>query len=215
MPLARASMVMPRSSILVSRSCFSRSFFSVCNAFALNSSTHQALCLTSRAFSSRRCAIMTSMAFFARAKASSRTLVAISASLGLRSRSAAAASRPEALLRRSLLADRPCCRSEGLKVRVKRSCASSPLRMERAFETASISSCRVFWRSSHSLSVIWHFSFSIIRNCSSAESDAFVSWVSCFACAFCSSVLASSCVLESICAWPASICACLAAFTSS
>eukprot|EP00421_Protoceratium_reticulatum_P043465 CAMPEP_0168441458 /NCGR_PEP_ID=MMETSP0228-20121227/43501_1 /TAXON_ID=133427 /ORGANISM="Protoceratium reticulatum, Strain CCCM 535 (=CCMP 1889)" /LENGTH=54 /DNA_ID=CAMNT_0008455785 /DNA_START=23 /DNA_END=187 /DNA_ORIENTATION=+ len=54
-----------------------------------------------------------------------------------------------------------------------------------------------------------------MRNFSSAASDSFVSWTSCLACAFFSSVEASSCVLESICSWPATICASLAALSSS
>ena len=55
---------------------------------------------------------------------------------------------------------------------MRSSCLWSLLHRCRTLETASISSWRVFWRSSHSPSVMEHFSFSIIRNSSSAESEA-------------------------------------------
>mmetsp|Transcript_96667 Transcript_96667/g.224124 ORF Transcript_96667/g.224124 Transcript_96667/m.224124 type:complete len:213 (-) Transcript_96667:1060-1698(-) len=71
---------------------------------------------------------------------------------------------------------------------------------DRAWETAAISSCRVFWRSSHSLSVIWHFSFNIMRNFSPAEGEVRVSSVSCLACALFASVSVASSVLVSVCA---------------
>ena len=82
---------------------------------------------------------------------------------------------------------------------------SSELKTAKALEHASISNWRVFWRSSHSPSVIEHFSFNIIKNCSSADSDFLVSATSSFACAFFSSVSANSCVFESICSCPALI----------
>mmetsp|Transcript_72281 Transcript_72281/g.233898 ORF Transcript_72281/g.233898 Transcript_72281/m.233898 type:complete len:246 (+) Transcript_72281:829-1566(+) len=209
-------MVISKSSIFASKSCFSRSFFSVCNWFVLNSSTQKSLCLISSSFSFKSCAIMSSMAFFTFEKASNRTLYARVANRGLCNFLAAAASMLEACSRRS-----ECpfaissCKNAGLKVLLKRSCASSPLNTARALDTACISSWRVFWRSSHSLSVIWHFSFSIMRNSSSAASEARVSSMSSLACAFFASVSASSCVLVSICAWPAEISASFAAFKSS
>mmetsp|Transcript_19985 Transcript_19985/g.45530 ORF Transcript_19985/g.45530 Transcript_19985/m.45530 type:complete len:208 (-) Transcript_19985:897-1520(-) len=193
-------MVSSKSSILAVRSCFSRSFFSVWSWFVLNSSTQKSLCFISSAFSLRSCAIMSSMAFLTRVKASRRTLYAKVASLGLCSLEAAAVRSFAAWSRRSDVPWDSSCRRAGLKVRVNRSCASSPLRTANALETACISSCRVFWRSSHSLSVIWHFSFNIMRNCSSAESELRVSSMSSLDWAFLASVSASSCVLVSICA---------------
>eukprot|EP00429_Kryptoperidinium_foliaceum_P079266 CAMPEP_0176233174 /NCGR_PEP_ID=MMETSP0121_2-20121125/25684_1 /TAXON_ID=160619 /ORGANISM="Kryptoperidinium foliaceum, Strain CCMP 1326" /LENGTH=49 /DNA_ID= /DNA_START= /DNA_END= /DNA_ORIENTATION= len=49
-----------------------------------------------------------------------------------------------------------------------------------------------------------------MRNCSSAEREAFVSSKSVLACAFFSSVVANSSVFASICAWPAAISSSLA-----
>mmetsp|Transcript_95182 Transcript_95182/g.264641 ORF Transcript_95182/g.264641 Transcript_95182/m.264641 type:complete len:216 (-) Transcript_95182:204-851(-) len=210
-----ALIVISKSETLAVRSCFSRSFLSVCSWFVFNSSTQKSLCLISSSFSFSSWAIMSSMAFFTRVKASRRTLYASVASRGLCSFWATVVSNMEAVARRFECSTPSFCTSAGLNVRVKRSCASSPLRMASAFETASISSWRVFWRSSHSRSVNWHFSFSIIKNCSSADSDFRVSSMSSFACAFFMSVVASSSVFVSICAWPAVISASFAAFRSS
>mmetsp|Transcript_24564 Transcript_24564/g.52121 ORF Transcript_24564/g.52121 Transcript_24564/m.52121 type:complete len:205 (-) Transcript_24564:720-1334(-) len=158
---------------------------------------------------------MSSIAFFTRVKASRRTRLASVERRGLWSRWAAAASNLEAFVRRSEWVVLCSWTKAGLKVRVKRSWASSPLRTARALETASISSWRVFWRSSHSLSVIWHFSFNIMRNCSSAEREARVSSISCLDWLFFMSVSASSAVFVSICAVPAAISSSFAALRSS
>mmetsp|Transcript_105823 Transcript_105823/g.257102 ORF Transcript_105823/g.257102 Transcript_105823/m.257102 type:complete len:248 (-) Transcript_105823:37-780(-) len=204
-----------RSPILAVRSCSSRVFFSVCNWFWLNSVVQKSFCLISSCFSCSNWAIMSSMAFFTRSKAFKRTLVASAASRGLCIFCATAARSCEAFSRRLECAVLSCCRSEGLKVLVKRSCASSLLSTEMASETACISCCRVLCRSSHSLSVIWHLSFSIIRNCSSADNEALVSSMSSLAWAFFTSVSASSSVFLSSCDCAAAISASLAAFSSS
>mmetsp|Transcript_86158 Transcript_86158/g.244032 ORF Transcript_86158/g.244032 Transcript_86158/m.244032 type:complete len:225 (+) Transcript_86158:788-1462(+) len=224
MVFVSSSIVILRSSILASTSAFSRSLRSLWSWFWLNSSTQKSLCLISAAFSSWSCAIMSSMAFLTRSNASIRTRTARDDKRGLCNLRATSSSSLEARSRRAEWAAAALCTNAtpaplaapaGLKVLVKRSCASSPLRTAMALDTASISWLRVFWRASHSWSVIWHFSLSTIRNCSSAESAALVSSMSSLLCARRSSVSASSWVFLSTCAWPAWISACLAALRSS
>mmetsp|Transcript_86153 Transcript_86153/g.244013 ORF Transcript_86153/g.244013 Transcript_86153/m.244013 type:complete len:208 (+) Transcript_86153:215-838(+) len=207
-------MVVSRAAILARTSFFTNSVCCVSKAFWSNSSMHQSLFLTSAAISSCKALTRSSIAFLTFSNASSLTLVARAARRGECNLDAWAARSPAAW-RRSPERCRRVCRRAGLKVRVKVSWASSPLRMARAFETASISAARVFCRASHSWSVIWHFSLSTIRNCSSAESAALVSSMSSLLCARRSSVSASSWVFLSTCAWPAWISACLAALRSS
>mmetsp|Transcript_106703 Transcript_106703/g.281467 ORF Transcript_106703/g.281467 Transcript_106703/m.281467 type:complete len:201 (-) Transcript_106703:693-1295(-) len=157
---------------------------------------------------------MSSMAFLTRSNASIRTRTARDDKRGLCNLRATSSSSLEARSRRAEWAAAALCTNAtpaplaapaGLKVLVKRSCASSPLRTAMALDTASISWLRVFWRASHSWSVIWHFSFRSIRNCSSAVREALVSTISSFACASRSSVSASSSVFFSIWACPAKI----------
>mmetsp|Transcript_71032 Transcript_71032/g.130942 ORF Transcript_71032/g.130942 Transcript_71032/m.130942 type:complete len:206 (-) Transcript_71032:199-816(-) len=158
---------------------------------------------------------MSSMAFFTCVNASRRTLTAKLASRGFFTFLATADSSFEASSRRVDCKLLLCCSKAGLKVLVNKSCASSVLRIASALDTASISAWRVFWRSSHSASVIEHFSLSIIRNCSSAESEFFVSSMSSLACAFFWSVVAFSADFLSIELLPAAISASFAAFKSS
>mmetsp|Transcript_86152 Transcript_86152/g.244010 ORF Transcript_86152/g.244010 Transcript_86152/m.244010 type:complete len:208 (+) Transcript_86152:215-838(+) len=207
-------MVVSRARILARTSFFVNSVCCVSRALWSNSSMHQSLFLTSAAISSCRAFTRSSIAFFTFSNASSCMLVARAARRGECNFDAVAAS-SSAAWRRSPVRRRRVCRKAGLNVRVNVSWASSPLRMANALETASISAARVFCRASHSWSVIWHFSLSTIRNCSSAESAALVSSMSSLLCARRSSVSASSWVFLSTCAWPAWISACLAALRSS
>jgi len=85
---------------------------------------------------------MSSMAFFTRTKASSCTLMAMAARRGLLFFKAAVFKTLAAAERRSLVSS--SWMNAGLKVLVKRSCASSELNTARALEQASISSWRVF-----------------------------------------------------------------------
>mmetsp|Transcript_71031 Transcript_71031/g.130937 ORF Transcript_71031/g.130937 Transcript_71031/m.130937 type:complete len:206 (-) Transcript_71031:199-816(-) len=158
---------------------------------------------------------MSSMAFFTRVKASMRTRSAKAARRGLCTLCETALSSFTACVRRNDDVELAAWAKEGLKVFVNKSCASSELRIDSALDTASISSCLVFCRSSHSLSVKVHFSLSIIRNCSSAESEFFVSSMSSLACAFFWSVVAFSADFLSIELLPAAISASFAAFKSS
>merc|ERR1719197_1649242 len=101
------------------------------------------------------------MAFFTLVKASSFTLVARVAKRGLLNFFETAVRREEAWSRRSIAASTVTVALvwAKLKVRENKSCASSELRTERALDTASISRARVLLRSSHSVSVMEHFSF--------------------------------------------------------
>eukprot|EP00427_Karlodinium_veneficum_P052397 CAMPEP_0169365376 /NCGR_PEP_ID=MMETSP1017-20121227/32521_1 /TAXON_ID=342587 /ORGANISM="Karlodinium micrum, Strain CCMP2283" /LENGTH=83 /DNA_ID=CAMNT_0009463183 /DNA_START=44 /DNA_END=295 /DNA_ORIENTATION=- len=83
---------------------------------------------------------MSSIAFLTRVKASKRTRTANVARRGFLSFCATACNSFEACVRRSDCMDASLCNKEGLKVLVKRSCASSVLKTAKAFETASISS---------------------------------------------------------------------------
>mmetsp|Transcript_14706 Transcript_14706/g.26088 ORF Transcript_14706/g.26088 Transcript_14706/m.26088 type:complete len:213 (+) Transcript_14706:609-1247(+) len=194
-----------KASMRDSVSSISRLALVVFFVFSLNASTQKSFLTISSAFSFIRAAIMSSMAFFTLTKASKRTLVAMAARRGLPTFFATAESTFAAWERRSEFKDVSFCRSAGLKVFVKTSWASSPLKMATALETASISICRVFCRASHSASVAVHFSFSIKRNCSSAESEFFVSAKSSSACAIFASVSASSKVFLSTWFFPAAI----------
>mmetsp|Transcript_94911 Transcript_94911/g.306921 ORF Transcript_94911/g.306921 Transcript_94911/m.306921 type:complete len:210 (-) Transcript_94911:855-1484(-) len=209
-------MVRARSSIWAATSVFSRSLVSVCAVFVLNSSTQKSLCLISAAFSLPSWRIMSSMAFLTRSKASSLTLVARADRYGEWNFLALNSSTRAAAVRR-LLISAPLCTwtNDGLKVFVNRSCASSPDRTAKALETASISNWRVFCLSSHSPSVIWHFSFSMAKNCSSAVSDSLVSLMSSLDCAFFSSVSARVWVLAPIWSWPLLISSSFATLRSS
>mmetsp|Transcript_105430 Transcript_105430/g.275272 ORF Transcript_105430/g.275272 Transcript_105430/m.275272 type:complete len:225 (+) Transcript_105430:95-769(+) len=193
----RSLMVLSRVSMSATSSCFSRTFFSVCIWFSSNSFTQNALCLISAAFSSRRADTMSSIAFFTRSNASSFTRVARVDRRGLCSLAAARDSTSEACSRREDRVLTRACASDGLNVLVKRLCTSSELRAASALETASISRARVFWRVSHSESVILHLSLRSIKNFSSALKEFFVSPMSCFEWANRSSVSASSCVFLS------------------
>mmetsp|Transcript_157935 Transcript_157935/g.274166 ORF Transcript_157935/g.274166 Transcript_157935/m.274166 type:complete len:206 (+) Transcript_157935:197-814(+) len=158
---------------------------------------------------------MSSMAFFTRVKASMRTRSAKAARRGLCTLCETALSSFTACVRRNDDVELAAWAKEGLKVFVNKSCASSELRIDSALDTASISSCLVFCRSSHSLSVKVHFSLSIIRNCSSADRELLVSSMSSFDCAFFKSAVASELVFASICDMPAAISASFAALRSS
>mmetsp|Transcript_31813 Transcript_31813/g.85149 ORF Transcript_31813/g.85149 Transcript_31813/m.85149 type:complete len:231 (+) Transcript_31813:587-1279(+) len=197
MASVRSLMVLSSVSIWASSSCFARSFFSVCSWFSENPLTQKSLCLISTSFSLRSAAIMSSIAFFTRSNASSFTRVARVDRRGLCSLAAARDSTSEACSRREDRVLTRACASDGLNVLVKRLCTSSELRAASALETASISRARVFWRVSHSESVILHLSLRSIKNFSSALKEFFVSPMSCFEWANRSSVSASSCVFLS------------------
>jgi len=112
-------MVPSKSSIFAARSCFARSFFSVCNSLVLNSSTQKSLCLISSSFSLVSCATMSSMAFFTRVKASKRTRTANVAKRGFCVFWATAERSLEACVR--LSDELSVCKKDGLNVLVKRS----------------------------------------------------------------------------------------------
>mmetsp|Transcript_31812 Transcript_31812/g.85143 ORF Transcript_31812/g.85143 Transcript_31812/m.85143 type:complete len:284 (+) Transcript_31812:626-1477(+) len=215
MASVRSLMVLSSVSIWASSSCFARSFFSVCSWFSENPLTQKSLCLISTSFSLRSAAIMSSIAFFTRSNASSFTRVARLDNRGLCSLAAARASIREACSRREEPVLRRTCASVGLNVLVNTSWDSSELRIASAFETASISRDRVFWRVSHSESVMEHLSFSSMRNFWSAPREFLVSSMSVLELARRWSVSASSCVLLLTCSCPAATCASFAALSSS
>mmetsp|Transcript_64911 Transcript_64911/g.141464 ORF Transcript_64911/g.141464 Transcript_64911/m.141464 type:complete len:315 (+) Transcript_64911:829-1773(+) len=171
----------------------------------------------SSSFSCRSCATMSSMACFTRVNESRRAELAKATSSGRWTLAAAASSTAAA---RSRLAEvlelRFCMKDVGAsRVLVKSSRASSVLRRSMALEIATISSCRNFFRFSHSSSVIVHFALSSMRKSLSAPRDAYVSSLSCLACTRFSPAVASCCFLSSNEAMPVLISASLALFRAS
>mmetsp|Transcript_16070 Transcript_16070/g.27318 ORF Transcript_16070/g.27318 Transcript_16070/m.27318 type:complete len:269 (+) Transcript_16070:833-1639(+) len=102
-----------------------------------------------------------------------------------------------------------------LKVLAKFSCASSASRISTALEIASVSSARVFWRSSHWASMSAHCFFTSSTNDRSVPSAPWVSLISCFLMARSSSALAFSSFFVSICLVPALISSVFAAARAS
>mmetsp|Transcript_7231 Transcript_7231/g.8987 ORF Transcript_7231/g.8987 Transcript_7231/m.8987 type:complete len:295 (+) Transcript_7231:657-1541(+) len=191
------------------RAALVRVFSSVFNSFLRNSSTQKSFCSTSSACSFFRAKTMSSMAFL--------TLVNLSIFIcmaKLKTRGSLAFDKAKAAWE-TLEDSLDSCRKDGLKVLAKFSWASSASKISTALEMASVSSARVFWRSSHCWSISAHCFFTSSTNDKSVPSAPSVSLISCFLMARSSSALAFSSFLVSICLVPALISSVFAAARAS